>query len=232
MKRADSNPPPSLVPTSGPTRGGKGAPAILRRPLVAGLALSALVLALNVGRLRARARARALPDLGAIPAFSMRDQRGVDRTAASLAGSVEIVDFFFTSCPVMCPKLTAKLASVEATLAERHPDRAALPIRLISISVDPENDSPDKLAAYARRYGANDERWWFLTGDPAALERVVVDGFKMTYAKADPSRGIEQIMHGNWFVLVDREGRIRGYYLSDDDRRVAALVEDAEALAR
>jgi protein SCO1/2 len=178
----------------------------------------------------ARRQPAPLPRLGAIPTFAMHDQRAREITDGTLRGAVSVVDFFFTSCPVSCPRLTSRLADVERRLAARHPDRAAFPARLVSISVDPENDTPARLAEYARKYGANDDRWWFLTGDAASLSAVVVQGFKVDYRKADPDLGIGDIMHGNWFVLVDVGGQIRGYYLSDEASRVDDLVADVERL--
>ena len=188
---------------------------------VAGLSLVALRLARP---------APPLPIVGEVPAFSMRDQRERAVTERSLRGAVSVVDFFFTSCPVACPRLTGRMAELGKQLAARGGE-ARSRVRLVSITVDPETDTPAKLMEYARRYQADDDRWWFLTGEVGQLSRVVVDGFKVSYQKADPAMGINEIMHGNWFVLVDAGGRIRGYYLSDEADRLRDLVNDAERLA-
>ncbi len=192
----------------------------------------AVLLAVATTLLVVRKNARGpLPLLGAVPAFTMRDQRARPVSSDALRGQVSIVDFFFTSCTASCPRLMGRMADVEKMLAARSPDRDKLRVRLVSITVDPENDTPGKLAEYATRYHANPDRWWFLTGEADALQRVVVDGFKVHYEKADPAMGIGEIMHGNWFILVDARGAIRGYYLSDDAKRVEELVDDAARLA-
>jgi protein SCO1/2 len=205
-------------PRSGPIRSVLLACAIV-------ISVSVLAFVALKGR---RARA-ALPHRGAIPAFVATNQQGRTVDAQALHGQVLVVDFFFTACPVACPRLAQRMQEVQRALADRPATRR--PIRLVSMSVDPDNDTPERLAHYADRYQADPARWWFLTGRTQDLERVVVDGFAVQYAPAQPSVGIDQIMHGNWFVLVDAGGDIRGYYLTDDAQRTAALIEDARRLA-
>jgi protein SCO1/2 len=110
-------------------------------------------------------------------------------------------------------------------------------IGLLSITVDPERDTPDKLAEYARMSGARDDLWRFLTGNPADVERTVVRGFHVAMGKVPaPAEGSAlqaqafEIMHGDRFVLVDARGRIRGYYVADDPG-LRSILRDARALA-
>ena len=156
MPRVTSNaspsPPPPTIP-SGTPLSAASARAPWRRWL---RAAPALVVLLTLGYSLLRIAyppppKRTLPSLGELPTFAFRDQRERPVSDASLRGSVNIVDFFFTSCPIACPKLTKRLAEVEQLLSERNRDRASLPVRLVSISVDPENDTPAKLADYAKR---------------------------------------------------------------------------------
>ena len=109
----------------------------------------------------------------------------------------------------------------------------AQPLTLVSFSVDPENDTPPVLLAYAQRFDADLKSWSFLTGDLAVVKRTVVDGFKLALdGKADPAAENGGIIHGSHLVLVDRTLAIRGYYRTDDDdddaadlgRRGATLV--------
>jgi protein SCO1/2 len=100
----------------------------------------------------------------------------------------------------------------------------------VSITVDPERDTPARLSEYAGRFGADPTRWWFLTGDSREIQRVVVDGFKVQLRR--DGAGIGDVMHGNWFVLVDQAGNMRGAYLATDDASLRALVDDARALAQ
>jgi len=196
-------------------------------PCVAAAIAVAALFAAGAGRYSASQ----LPIFGAVPPLQMRDQHARTVTAADLQGGVNIIDFFFTSCPVSCPRLTRRLADVQQRLeAER--DSAFKHVNLVSISVDPENDTPARLLEYARRFGAHDDRWTFLTGPGEDLHRIIVDGFKMEYQSADPALGIAEVMHGNWFVLTDRAAQIRGYYLAESPAQVDQLLRDARALTQ
>jgi len=149
--------------------------------------------------------------LGQVPHFSLTDQQGRQVTDADLLGQVWVANFVFTRCPSVCPLLTAKFAALQKQLG-------SLPVRFISISVDPEYDTPQVLAAYAARFEADANRWQFLTGPLADIERTVVQGFKIHRGDPTPSANdptLVEIMHGEHFVLVDASGAIRGYYRSD-----------------
>jgi protein SCO1/2 len=112
-----------------------------------------------------------------------------------------------------------------ARLQSRLPEE----IRLVSFSVDPEHDTPEVLSEYANRYNADSERWLFLTGTMDAIEKLSVGGFKLAL---DPTAGTEAepITHSSRFVLVDREGRIRGYYGNEDPDALDRLISDAKRL--
>ena len=171
-----------------------------------------------------------LPSLGDIPAFAMLDQQGQEVTSGSLQGQVLIIDFFYASCPTSCPRLSSQMASFQERIAARSAGRP-LPVHLVSITLDPANDTPEVLSAYADRYHAKEATWSFLSGRSEELDRVVVKGFKMHFARVDPAAGLGAIMHGEWFVLVDGKGKIRGYYQIGDEERMNELVRDAERLA-
>jgi len=201
------------------------------------VSIAAAVSALAVGWVvrvggRAAAGAGAAPGLGHIPSFEMPDQRGRPVSDRALRGQAIVVDFFFASCTTSCPMLTTRMLAVE-TVVEEHERRIGrrLPVHLVSITLDPENDTPDVLNQYAARYGVDADRWSFLSGRSADLDRVVVRGFGTTFRRADPAAGIATIMHGEWLVLVDGEGTIRGYYAASDPERMAALVHDVLDLA-
>lgn len=181
-----------------------------------------------VGLLAARDTGPPLPVLAYLPAFSLTDQRSAVVTRESLRGRPFVANFFFTSCPTSCPKLTARVAALQGEIRTRH-----LPVRLVSISVDPENDTPARLAAYAARYSADETMWSFLAGGDAELERAFVRGYELSCRKPE-ERGdadVSQIMHGDWLVLVDGEGRVRGYYDSRERSGRDALLADAARVA-
>jgi protein SCO1/2 len=170
-----------------------------------------------------------LPVLARVPSFTLRDQRSQTVTRETLAGRPFIVDFFFSSCPTSCPKQAERMAALQKDIREKD-----LPVQLVSISVDPETDTPARLAEYAAKWGADAKRWSFLTGGNTALERAFVGAYELACRKPS-ERGdadVTQIMHGDWFVLVDGEGRIRGFYDSRERRQLRQLLIDAERVIR
>jgi protein SCO1/2 len=163
-----------------------------------------------------------------LPAFSLTDQRGKPFGREQMAGKVWIADFVFTHCPTVCPRLTNRMGAIQEQTKARG-DR----IHLLTFTVDPENDTPEVLAAYAKAYHADEARWTFLTGSLDAIEGAVVKGFKVAFGKREekPGSSLMTIFHGEKLVLVDREGNIRGYFDADDEG-TKALVAAAEKLAK
>ncbi|WP_437710914.1 SCO family protein [Sorangium sp. So ce448] len=140
-----------------PSLAGAGAPVRRRgrlRPVRIGLCVSALAGITFVGVLsRVREAPASPPVLGEMPAFSMTDQDGRPVTRESLREKTLIVDFFYASCPVSCPRLSAQMAAFQERIAQRSAARGqALPIHLVSITLDPENDAPDVLRRTPRPY--------------------------------------------------------------------------------
>ena len=104
-------------------------------------------------------------------------------------------------------------------------------LQLVSLSVDPEFDTPAVLADYAARHGIVSPRWRFLTGDPGAVREVVEDGFKIAMERRGTTEGgAPDIVHGSHFVLLDSEAQIRGYYDSTVPERLQDLLRDARGL--
>lgn len=156
-----------------------------------------------------------------LPDFSLTDQTMRTVTLADLKGKVWIADFIFTSCGGMCPMMTDKMRKLADTLPAD--------IRLVSFTVDPERDTPKVLSAYAAEHGATGERWLFLTGDKKALYDLCMSGFKLAL---DESGGTpaEPITHSTRFVLVDREGNVRGYYSGEETTDLERLSADVKKL--
>ncbi len=166
----------------------------------------------------------AMQDFGAVPDFTLVSQTGDTVRGHDLRG-VWIADFIFTNCGSICPVMSAQFEHLSARLDER--------ARLISFSVDPEQDTPRRLAEYAARYGAKPPRWLFLTGEKADVRRLVQDGFHLGVDDATPAdiaKGADAIMHSTRFVLVDIDARIRGYYDSTDTGAMKQLERDVERL--
>ncbi len=166
------------------------------------------------------ARQEALPVYGRVPAFKLTSQSGAAFDSRTLDGKVWVADFFFTSCPGPCPRMASQMHDVQ----ERTRDLAD--VRMVSFSVDPQTDTPTVLAFYSKRNHADNARWHFLTGPQAELHQLSRNVFKL--GDVDGS-----LMHSTRFVLVDRKGRIRGYYSTEDgDNGVPRLIEDIRDLAR
>jgi cytochrome oxidase Cu insertion factor (SCO1/SenC/PrrC family) len=166
-----------------------------------------------------------LPVLGSVPAFSLTERSEETVARSDLEGQVWVADFIFTQCAGPCPLLSSRMSDLQDALRDR-PD-----VRLVSFSVDPENDTPEVLSQYAKRFRADPDRWLFLTGDKTEIYQLVKNGFKLAVADSStpesPSPGI--ITHSTRIVLVDRKGRIRGYYHgteSDLEEKILPAIEE------
>ncbi len=202
-------------------------PPLLRHPaLWLGVSVMAFgMLALSIGYVRAQSQP--LPQLGALPDFTYTRQDGTPFGSAQLRGHPYVANFIFTRCPTVCPAFTRKMARVQ-----KETDAFGPKLQLVSFSVDPAYDTPERLAAYAQKHGANPARWSFLTGDYAALKDTVVNSFKISMGRESMDEAdVLGIFHGNHFVLVDGTGQIRGYYESADDEAFERLLRDAKRLA-
>ena len=154
------------------------------------------------------------PVQGRLPAFELVDQDRKPFTLNDLEGSVWVVDFIFTSCPSICPLLTDAMGKLQ----ERYSAYGVDGVKLLSITVDPDNDTPEVLRDYARAHEADPERWTFLTGDPEAIRALVLDGFRAPLGEpAQTDAGLIDIMHTGEFVILDPSGGIRGFYASDPE---------------
>jgi protein SCO1/2 len=175
----------------------------------------------------ARRAGHDLPVYTRVPAMRLVDERGAPFDENAMLGHVSVVDFIFTHCASSCPRLTATMADLQARLA-RDGSRA----KLVSFSVDPDNDTPAVLAQYAEKAHADLARWSFVTGPPNDVMRAVLDGFKVSAQKVARGANDFDVVHGDWFVLVDPQGRVRGYYATDDAESLATLLRDIARLSR
>jgi cytochrome oxidase Cu insertion factor (SCO1/SenC/PrrC family) len=119
-----------------------------------------------------------------VPEFVLTERSERRVTRNELLGLVWVANFFYTSCPDICPLQSAKMARLQHDFAD---DRD---VRLVSISVDPEHDTPAVLQGYAQRFDADPKRWLFLTGDKAAIYRLAQEGFRLSVV--DPGAAVPQ----------------------------------------
>lgn len=192
--------------------------------VVAAIAVTAIALPLW----EAKHRVPELGDYGVVPAFALTDQDGKPFTEAALRGHTTIVNFIFTRCDTACPVSSLKMHRIQEE-TEDQPD-----LKLVSFSVDPKYDTPDKLAAYATRYQADPSRWRFVTGDAPAVRKVVTDAMmiNMDAEGGRQANGAPNIIHEPHFLLIDSDLRIVGLYDSTEPVRLETLVRDARDLAR
>jgi len=160
-----------------------------------------------------------LPVLGTIPEFYFTDSQDKIISRADLDGKVWVADFIFTTCNMACPVLTGNMNLVHKEFQNNDN------VRIVSISVYPEYDTPEVLKKYASQYDANTNRWHFLTGPEENVQDVIKNGFKMGDYE-------DIIFHSEKFALVDQKGRLRGYYSGMQTEDVARLKKDMKKLLK
>ena len=161
----------------------------------------------------------------ALPDFSLTAVT-VDGTSPfdlrTMRGRAWIADFVYTRCTGPCPMLTANMAGLQKKLPSK--------IGLLSFTVDPDHDSPEVLTLYARKFNADPQRWFFLTGEKADLIRLVRDGFLLPVAENAAAQPGERVAHSTKMVLVDPQARVVGWYDGEDAAALDTLAADARKL--
>ncbi len=206
---------------------------------------------------------------GTLPDFSLIERSGRHIALANLQGKVWIANFIYTHCTDTCPLQSARMAKLQDDFTGERD------LRLVSITVDPARDTPKVLDEYAARFGADPDRWLFLTGEKQVIYALAQQGFHLSVEAPEvprnpdrmrrrpmdhadqqeevPGRTLAHLLsgpleptpayahsdflvppfiHSSWFVLVDRQSRIRGYYQSDDEETLRRLRRDTKTLLR
>ncbi|WP_291781587.1 SCO family protein [Cecembia sp.] len=157
-----------------------------------------------------------------IPDFELISHQNISMGRKEMEGKITIVDFFFTSCPSICPVMSAEMERVDD--AFRDIDE----VQIYSISIDPEYDTPEVLQAYAERHNATPGKWQFLTGDKERIYDLARCGFILP--TLDGYGEPDDFVHSDKFVLVDELGRIRGYYSGTNREDVDLLILETKIL--
>lgn len=155
-----------------------------------------------------------------VPDFSLTNQQGQPLGLSDLQGKVWVADFIFTHCPTICPVMTQEMANLQSEFDTE-------PVTFVSITVDPERDTPEVLSRYAVQYGADKKRWHFLTGKKEAIYQLANDGFKLASAKHGGG-----FPHSTRFALVMPDGNIYGYYDSRSKPAMKRLRKDVKTLLK
>ena len=160
-----------------------------------------------------------LPEIGNIPQFEFTNSDGNTVTLDNLKGKVWVADFIFTTCTMACPMMTGNMNIVHKKFKKNDN------VRLVSISVYPEYDTPEVLKNYASQYDADTEKWLFLTGKEDAVKDIIRDGFKIGDYE-------DIIFHSEKFALVDKKGIIRAYYNGMKSEDMKQLEKDINVLLK
>jgi protein SCO1/2 len=159
-------------------------------------------------------RSTKLPVIGPVADFALTNQAGQFVSLADLRGHVWVADIIFTRCPGPCARMTRQLAALQNALPT---DSRA---RLVSLTTDPDFDTPEVMQQYAARFGANPERWTFLTGTKKEIAALATDSLKLTAVEKDAAareNPNDLFIHSTIFVVVDKRARLRGVFETGGD---------------
>jgi protein SCO1/2 len=165
-----------------------------------------------------------LPVLNTVMPFSFTRQDGQQITNKDVRGKTVIVEYFFTTCKGICPKMNRNMVKIHEQL------KGEKDFLILSHTVDPDTDSVPTLKRYADSIGADPNKWWFLTGKKADLYKTARESYILDDPKNSSKNINEQFLHTQFFCLVDRDGVVRGIYDGLKKEEVDQLVEDTKLL--
>lgn len=161
-----------------------------------------------------------------LPDFNLTNQMGQQVGWDDIGEKVVVADFFFTQCPTICPRMTLNMKKLQTGIsnAQRVGNKEPNFIHFLSFSVDPERDSVRNLKKWADRFQINPSNWWLLTGDKKEIYDMSINHMKLGLVDG---KGIDtSFFHTDFFVLIDRDRHIRGYYHGLDSIDVSRLSRD------
>jgi protein SCO1/2 len=170
-----------------------------------------------------------LPLMGSVSDFTLTNQLGRVVTQADLHGQIWVADIIFTRCPGACAKMTREMSQLQSTLPPNQP------VKFLSLTADPEYDTPEVLSEYAKKFGAAPDRWQFLTGKKLDLYRLATKGLLLAVdeVKADERTSPNDLfLHSTQFVVVDKQGRVRGGFDGTEPASRQKIVEAIRTLSR
>ena|SRR6218665_307827 len=161
-----------------------------------------------------------------IQEFQLTDQNNKPFGSKELKGKVYVAEYFFTTCGTICPIMNTQMQRVQEKLSGNKN------FNIVSITVDPEHDTPEVLKTYGQLHEAKNNQWHFLTGEKAKLYSLARRSFFLLKPAEVRNQGDvgSDFIHTNYFVLVDKDAQIRGYYDGTDEHTVTTLIEDIEVL--
>jgi protein SCO1/2 len=159
-----------------------------------------------------------------IPAFSLIDQDGNPFGDKDLNNKIYVANFFFTSCPTICPKMQTLMKKIQDT----DDFKKLNDFKLVSFTVDPDNDTPEKLKEFSNLIKAEKNRWYFLTGNRDSIYDLAYKGFMVNAMEDKKADG--GFLHSDIMLLIDKEKRVRGIYEGTSYKDVKRLIDEAKVL--
>jgi protein SCO1 len=159
-----------------------------------------------------------------IPAFSFIDQDGKPFGDKDLNNKIYVANFFFTSCPTICPKMQTLMKKIQDT----DDFKKLNDFKLVSFTVDPDNDTPQRLKEFSNLVKAEPKRWFFLTGNRDSIYDLAYKGFMVNAMEDEKAAG--GFLHSDIMLLIDKEKRIRGIYEGTSLKDVKRLIDEAKVL--
>jgi protein SCO1/2 len=169
------------------------------------------------------------PIYGKVTGFALTNQYGQAVTLASFREQIWIADIIFTRCPMQCIKMSKRMRDLQSRLPH------GKPVKLVSLTADPSWDTPPVLKKYGEAYGALSNRWQFLTGPKREINQLALDGLKLAVAekKVEERESPEDLfIHSAKFALVDKQGRLRGWFDGDNPESIEQMLPAVKALLR
>ncbi len=157
-----------------------------------------------------------------IPDFNFINQNGIEVTNKTFEGKIYVTDFFFTTCPTICPVMKKQMLRIYAQF-KQNPR-----VGILSHSIDPRHDSVQVLKEYAERLGVSGNMWQFVTGEKAKIYEIGEKSYYVTAGEDSTAAG--GIIHSGAFILVDKKRRVRGIYDGTKDDEITKLMKDMELL--
>lgn len=159
-----------------------------------------------------------------IPAFSLTNQDGNPFGDKDLNNKIYVANFFFTSCPTICPKMQTLMKKIQDT----DDFKKLNDFKLVSFTVDPDNDTPEKLKEFSNLIKAEKNRWYFLTGNRDSIYDLAYKGFMVNAMEDKKADG--GFLHSDILLLIDKEKRVRGIYEGTSYKDVKRLIDEAKVL--
>jgi protein SCO1/2 len=167
-----------------------------------------------------------LPRINAVKPFEFVNQLGDTITNRHVAGKVHVVEFFFTTCKGICPKMNASMENIAKEFVSEED------LIFLSHTVDPETDSVGRMKHFADSLKINASRWWLLTGTKEKLYEAARKSYLLDNQQDETAAIEDQFIHTQLFALVDKEGYVRGIYDGLDKKELKKLSEDIPRILR